>query len=411
MAYRPELHLRHLIPARRLSMRYLRQLVFDAGRSAVLLERLGHPADPSLPRCSSMRQAAWMLRHLMERRRERGGRSWAVEWWFDAGFVLEHLGVPDLSLPAVRRWWRLRASRRMNDRRRPWSRLHLSGSGIDLAQLLDSLRSQPVWYCANPGNAGDALIASATRQLLRRFDLRVREVRDTETVPDGQLILYGGGGNLVPAYAEAARFLARHHEKARRLVVLPHTIRGHEDLLADLGPNVTLLCRDLPSLEWVRVHAPRAVTGLAPDLALSVRPWRLWLRAGRTLLRALATRPEARRLLTSSRRTLPGPDGLLRVFRADLESVEGNNRREHDLGLLLETDVHDPVLCDLASSLYLWKVWRSRRVATDRLHVAIAAALVGRPAELSDNTYGKNRAVWEASLSAEYPAVSFRPRG
>ncbi len=117
MAYRPELHLRHLIPSSRLTVRYLSQLIFDAGRSAVILERLGHPADPSLPRFSSMREAALLLRLRMQMRRESGGRQGAIEWWFDAGFALEHLGVYQPALPAVRRWWRLHASRRHMDRR------------------------------------------------------------------------------------------------------------------------------------------------------------------------------------------------------------------------------------------------------------------------------------------------------
>ena len=408
MAYRPELHLRHLILSTRLTARYLRQLVFDAGRSAAVLERLGHPADPSLPRTSDMRQAAWLLRHRMQRRRERGGRRWAIEWWFDAGFALEHLGVHQLSLPAVRRWWRLRASRSLMDRRRPWSRLQLSASAFDLPRFLESHARQTVWYCANPGNAGDALIASATRQIFRRLRLDVREVRDTEAVPDGQVIFFGGGGNLVPAYGEAARFIARHHERARTFVVLPHTIRGHEALLASLGPNVLLVCRDLPSFEWVRRTAPRARAALGPDLALSVRPWDLWGRALAGLPRSVATRREARRLLAAFHLAPAGPDGLLAVLRADLESAQGCRDRERDLGLLLETDVHDPALCDLASALLLWRVWLSRRVVTDRLHVAIAAAILGRPVELWDNGYGKNRAVWEASLAAEYPVVAFR---
>ena len=39
-------------------------------------------------------------------------------------------------------------------------------------------------------------------------------------------------------------------------------------------------------------------------------------------------------------------------------------------------------------------------VRTDRLHVAIAAAMLGKTVELYDNSYYKNRAVFDFSLSS-----------
>jgi exopolysaccharide biosynthesis predicted pyruvyltransferase EpsI len=46
-------------------------------------------------------------------------------------------------------------------------------------------------------------------------------------------------------------------------------------------------------------------------------------------------------------------------------------------------------------------------VATDRLHVGIGAALLGKTCRLHDNSYGKNRAVYDHSIRNHFPAVVF----
>jgi exopolysaccharide biosynthesis predicted pyruvyltransferase EpsI len=49
---------------------------------------------------------------------------------------------------------------------------------------------------------------------------------------------------------------------------------------------------------------------------------------------------------------------------------------------------------------------RATAIRTNRLHVGIGAALLGKQVELSDNSYGKIKAVYAASLSC-FPRVSF----
>lgn len=42
-------------------------------------------------------------------------------------------------------------------------------------------------------------------------------------------------------------------------------------------------------------------------------------------------------------------------------------------------------------------------VETDRLHVAIAASLLGKRVRIQNNSYGKNRAVYEFRLRDRFP--------
>ena len=50
---------------------------------------------------------------------------------------------------------------------------------------------------------------------------------------------------------------------------------------------------------------------------------------------------------------------------------------------------------------------RVNAVLTDRLHIGIAAALIGIPCVLQDNSYGKNKAVYDFSIDGRVPNVSF----
>jgi exopolysaccharide biosynthesis predicted pyruvyltransferase EpsI len=49
-------------------------------------------------------------------------------------------------------------------------------------------------------------------------------------------------------------------------------------------------------------------------------------------------------------------------------------------------------------------------IVTDRLHVAIGAALLGKTCALHDNSYGKNAAVYRHSLKYHFRHVGFVPR-
>jgi hypothetical protein len=140
---------------------------------------------------------------------------------------------------------------------------------IDLSTYLDQFRGESLLYRPCPGDGGDALTAAATLQLFDRCGLDV-ELWSENAIPEGRTIFFGGGGNLTPAYREAATFIETYHRNAKKLIVLPQTIDGHEDLLRGLGPNVDVICREPLSFEHVRKVRGEQDLYLADDLALSL---------------------------------------------------------------------------------------------------------------------------------------------
>ena len=289
-----------------------------------------------------------------------------------------------------------------------------------------------LWYLPNPGNAGDALIGAATWQRFDRLGLRVHAIPRDGFDPTGKIVLFGGGGNLVPLYSQAADFLRANHGKARRLVLLPHTVDGHEDLLASLGPSTTIFCREEVSLRHCRIHASRAEVVLSHDLALGLEVDRLLLPssmdlarlhlqgAWTTLRRGRVDGPglsEIRHAWSWAKRLGPlavgkeGPrhDSRLDAFRIDSESG-GHPRSPGNLDLsdLLELRSYRRHAMDISASWLLGCLRGHTLVRTDRLHVCIAASLLGIAVEFHPNSYFKCQAIWEHSLQGLFPTIRWR---
>lgn len=248
------------------------------------------------------------------------------------------------------------------------------------AELAERLRAASreavLFYVANPGNWGDALIAAGTRQLLDRF--RISTIGMSfglarrlpaclfRIVSQGKqtMLVFGGGGALTWEYRRLSQL--RHlAAKFDRLLLLPSTI-GVDLAAAPVHPHSILFRRD---------NAESA--SLAPasffchDLAF--------------FLQLPNVRIEKRR-------------GFF--FRRDIEAA-GHSPPEFNVDLSgMGTHRSDP-------NRFARMIGRYETVYTDRLHVAIIATMLGRRTCLFPNNYFKNRAIYLSSLHEHFPNVSF----
>jgi exopolysaccharide biosynthesis predicted pyruvyltransferase EpsI len=289
---------------------------------------------------------------------------------------------------------------------------------IQIHEYLRELAAESdIVFCPNGGNAGDAMIASATYDLFAETGVSFTLFDPEHFDPKGKILIYGGGGNLTPLYQSARMFIERYHRSVRRLIVLPHTIQGHEDLLADLGANVDLLTREAVSYDYVKrvTSGPRVF--LADDLALSISPstylakqdraFRLISRQENGVYRkvkwgALLAREYCRR------RCSPAAGEVLQSFRVDKERTRrtlplGNI----DVSRLLKCKNLSPSQAACTTQMLFRFINSYREVETDRLHVAIAAALLGKQVKMYANSYYKCEAVYQCSLAKRFPLIQW----
>lgn len=273
-------------------------------------------------------------------------------------------------------------------------------------------------YVPNRGNAGDALIASAAWQFFDELPqppvcLPIEELRP------GDRAIFSGGGVFVPEYPDGARWLRQFAEAdLSRLLILPQTFRGIDSALAELGPQTTLFCREWVSHDYARQAAPQCQVVFAPDLALGLDIAALRARvaqaeSGRALrdkLALLYSSPARRyrRWQQKLSRLKPDAEGRLQVYRTDAERTPagGDQAQFSDLSNFYGSDYRDRTECDRITRDLFGLLDTAKLVETNRLHVGIGAALLGKEVMLHDNSYGKIRAIYEASLR-EWPNVRF----
>jgi hypothetical protein len=307
---------------------------------------------------------------------------------------------------------------------------------LDLDSFLAELRHEPhpILFIPNPGNAGDALIAHATRQLFDRLELDYEWVNDYRRLdPRGRVVIYGGGGNLVPLYAEASEALRWADGRARRLILLPHTVSGHEELLAGLGPATDLICREPVSHDHVRGAVRAASCHLADDLALSIdagatlasppAPLRVLPLYRRRLMYRMLLSPSRAGSVASPRKLRRSDQmfrarlvrlaqgeapGVLHAFRTDAEQTGIPIPAENlDLSRLFFYGTRNANVCHTTALHLLRFLDTFDEVRTNRLHLAIGAAVLGKRVEFQSNSYFKNQAVYEFSMRDRFPEIEW----
>lgn len=270
-----------------------------------------------------------------------------------------------------------------------------------------------VYFYPNRGNAGDSVIACATYRLFDRLGVAYTTIEDWRNFSSSdKLIVYGGGGNLVDAYKDARQFIELHHRHAKRLVVFPHSVHGHEDLLRDLGGNVEILCREAVSFEYLRSEAPHVKSRLFYDLAFtlsvdSILHDRLDIPSGSLRKRWW------RDVRKDWRWRLQTPEqfrrGVLNAFRTDNEKqIERVPMSNFDVSKKFAFDSFGVLAVNYVTKRFFQFINRFSLVRTDRLHVCIAAALLGKEVEFYANRYHKCEAVWEHSFKSRFDNVIWK---
>ena len=242
-----------------------------------------------------------------------------------------------------------------------------------LAKLIKDLAGdRRVIFSPSKGNWGDGLINYGTRQFFAFFGIGFEELNKSSIQTDlnegrfrDEVVVIGGGGAWSRNFNGARRVTEQISEQAKSVVVLPTTY----DLAAVDADNVVYFARDrYNSCDKV----PHAFfchdMAFFTDLAVaepSNRVWRLFAmrddREGHGIGKLVANNFDISRL----------GDGDYRFV--------------------------DP-LFNIVNNFKL--------VCTDRMHVAIVGAMLGRKVMLVEGNYSKSRDVFKSSIEKSFPNVT-----
>lgn len=286
--------------------------------------------------------------------------------------------------------------------------------------LITHLKSLGTFYFyPNPGNLGDLLIAEASRQFFRRNGINFREY-DERNLPEKYVLVFGGGGRLIPLWSPHQDELAEFFTDPRitQCVILPHSIYGLDELMGKLDQRHHLYCRDHQTFEYCRKAAPRSHCYLADDMAFEFREEELpptelssikptsdeECRMARSIKRGFFRKMRAGVRRASVMMTEQGkPRRVAFLLRRDAEKeVAYMSEISFDLSAVIPyTDARDmaynaEILRQFSSALKQADV-----IVSDRLHVCIMAYLAGLEVYMLDNSYGKLSGVYRLSLSDE----------
>lgn len=256
-----------------------------------------------------------------------------------------------------------------------------SPASRQLRRLFEDYRGTPFVFVEPGGNFGDELIWRGAYKLARLAGLTVRGVGHDEflgsSVPPGTGVYVHGGGGINPWSSGRAITAFRKALAADSPITILGPSSVHPDhvflraqLARDLegspARRVAVFARERVSYEALAMSFPGIELHLDHDTALDL-----------------------------GRDDLDGPrlprEFVLHVIREDGESSRIRHRDLLSLSL-------DPARFCRSFDQWLVLHRSAKRIVTNRLHSAIAGAVLGKPTVLLPNSYHKNRSVWQQSL-------------
>lgn len=241
-------------------------------------------------------------------------------------------------------------------------------------ELVQSLKDKEFIYIPNPGNGGDSIIVVGTFLFFENYNckLRIGDYRKTYT---NELLVYAGGGNLVGEYDACENFLKNNH-KNNDIIILPHTIKDNLELLKSLNDNVTIFCREKKSYKYLTTSNLKCKTYLTHDMAFYINiKLPIDVKPTRDVFNCIRTDSEKTNLYVP-------PDNF--DISNKYAYVQNNTSCPNTAAL---------VTIEMIKHLINYK-----SVKTNRLHVCILSCLLNIPVNIFDNSYHKNRSIFEHSI-------------
>jgi exopolysaccharide biosynthesis predicted pyruvyltransferase EpsI len=253
---------------------------------------------------------------------------------------------------------------------------------LDLPGYLLQHRNKHIIYIPNPGNAGDALIAHGTFKLFDRIGMDY-EIGDIDKKYENSILFYAGGGNLVGLYGQCKKFIENNMNN-NEIVLLPHTIKDVDKLIRSLGENITIICREVVSYNYVkRLSKYKNNIFLSKDMAFYIVP------------------PKYNSI----------GKGILNCYREDIEKtliiIPSDNIDLSDTLNVSDNNItYKEKMKKISMSIFEY-ISEYETVNTNRLHMSIAGSLLNKNVNMYSNSYYKLKSVYDYSIKNTFKNTHF----
>ena len=242
--------------------------------------------------------------------------------------------------------------------------INLDDASLRLREEL--VRAPNVFLFRHRGNIGDELILAGTRRFLSAIPYQEVGVWNLGDATGHTALIVGSGGWCVPFHHQLPEALSQIESRFEKVIILPSSFDLREPIVqkALQKTKALVFARELPSFEQIRNTCNATISH---DFAFHF-DYTPYMHKG---------------------------NGHLSAFREDVDSVSGK---------VPEGNLDISRQC-FGLDHWLWMIARHDSVATDRAHVMVAGACLGKKVMYRANNYHKVFAIAEYSLS-EFENVS-----
>lgn len=276
---------------------------------------------------------------------------------------------------------------------------------------LSEIDNTKVYYYANNGNAGDALINMGFYNLAEKFKIKYELIsaNNIQKLKEGDYVIIAGGGCLVPEWNSTPDFVKKINESYRnvRLIILPHSIRGVDDIISKLPENTIIFCREQYSFKYCLEKSNTNSIFLEDDIAFFSDVEKIL--KSNSSMRNFNIKNFSRKIITFYHYISSKKHNVIFAMRTDKEAnknVEAKRTKINDLSLVASYGAGNYEESLYSAKQFLSLIDLYDEVHTDRLHVSIGAALLNKKVKIYNNGYYKCKGVYEKSMK-QMENVSF----
>jgi hypothetical protein len=261
-----------------------------------------------------------------------------------------------------------------------------------IKNLFSSFSGKEIMVLLHRGNIGDGLIQEGTRTLLRKCGISYKEFLFPQEV-SGKILLISGCGAFSHDWDSGIKYARRYLDFFDRIYILPTSFDVASSkikiFLAGLSKKIFVYCREHDSFDKIKAIVPfQENIFLDKDMGFYI-DYNMWKKNGKGILLAFRKDKERNREIIC-RLTI-----MIHKIQAVLFPERTNS------------DVMQGHYNEWESALEM--ISKFEKIYTDRVHVAITAALLGKETYIYPNANHIVRGVYEYSL-AHLPNVYWRGR-